>query len=108
MRKRKIEGMMGKTISGLMFDERIDKTKILLGEGIKKHKRFKLGREEHCCCWVRTESARWIMFSGSSCPRAGNWVRLGPVTEQFPRGEENHTFISTYFLLRWLQQDGRT
>ena len=55
VRKRKVEEMMGKTISGFMFDVRIDKTKVLVGERGKEAQTVQnRGRRALCCRWVWT------------------------------------------------------
>ena len=48
VRVEKVEAMKDKTVEGIMFDERIDKTRKEVGTGKSNHKRFRIQKEEHC------------------------------------------------------------
>ena len=84
VRKRKVTEMMGKKISGLMFDERIDKTKIQVGEGEKHHKRFKVGKEEHCAViGFGPELPEGSSFLGHLAPQLGTGRGLAQSLTRF-------------------------
>ena len=62
-----VNKLAGKQVTAVGFDERIDRTKVDAGTGVKGTRRFDMVREEHCSIvlWPGEEVA------GHVCPESG-------------------------------------
>ena len=89
VRSEKTESMKRKRVEGLMFDERIDNTKVCVGEGEKKHKRFRIQKEEHCAVvGFGSQFSGGSAFLGHLTPQEGTGQGLAQAVDQFIQERE--------------------
>ena len=78
-RQESVKTFETENVTGIGFDERVDKTKMVVGVGSKGRKRFELQKEEHCAVVVYPKTE----YAGHIVPPDGRAATLASELQQF-------------------------
>lgn len=96
-RRKSVKTFGMEQVTRIGFDERVDKTKVVVGMGSKGHKRFELQKEEHCAVVIYPKAE----YAGHVVPRDGRAVTLAGQLHEFT--ERQRIF---WEMIRTLISDG--